>query len=847
MKQGVLKRSGENQLRNKIVDFINLNSFKLLFFGVVFLLSSLEIHACHALAIQNFSVNQTANGIEVNGFSAAPTCGCTNTYWMDIEVRCVGEPFDGAPFNPGFYGPLNDYPYFQSPILNKPGCVLTPYPTTSIPYGAMCPGVDYEVRVRENHNGDVGSWSTPISFTVPGVQVPLTGTITASPPAVCVGDPVELEFNTTGGCSNGLDFEWESSPDVGGSPSGTWTYVGNTNPITVFPTQDTWYQVTIDGSCGNDFLQLMILVTVLPPPSPGVASIDDLVVCEGGFTNVSVNGQGGLIQWQTSVNGGPWTDISNAINGTESVGPINNTTCFRVEVVGCGATVYSNEVCVDITPNPNIQINFPTICEGESVDLVSNVDLIGGVYMWDNNPTLNTPNLTGLNPSQTTTYTLEYSLNGCTTTQTTTITVNPNPVLSVGFNNVCLGVPTIFNDSSIFVDSWLWDFGDGNTSTDQNPSYTFSTSGIQNVTLIGTSTEGCESVLELSVEVFPNPLSNFDFVGSCVGDEIQFNGLSNNNIVEWLWDFGDGNTSIDQNPSHTYINPNTYNVYLSVIDGNGCSNDTTQLVDIYDTPNVNINGFNLEGCSPHCFNLISETSSSDSIVSWNWILSNGVSYSSQNVNDCITNNTSNDISYGVWLEATTEWGCTNSILVDNFITVYKQAKADFSFNPPNPTAFSPEIDFTNLSTNSDFVLWVTPYGTTSDLNPTVYFDGSVIENNITLIAYTNNGCNDTINTLIIYNEIPIFYIPNTFTPDGDKHNQKFQPIFTSGFDPMDFHLMIFNRWGEVVFESYNAEVGWDGTYGGEVVKDGTYVWKIEYKKQNETFKETITGHVNVLK
>jgi len=100
-------------------------------------------------------------------------------------------------------------------------------------------------------------------------------------------------------------------------------------------------------------------------------------------------------------------------------------------------------------------------------------------------------------------------------------------------------------------------------------------------------------------------------------------------------------------------------------------------------------------------------------------------------------------------------------------------------------------------------------------------------------------------------EIPIVYISNTFTPDNDNFNQTFKPIFTSGFDPFDYTLLIFNRWGEIIFESHDATVGWDGSYGnsGEVgvVQDGVYTWKIEFKATSNDERRMVIGHVNVLR
>jgi gliding motility-associated-like protein len=92
-------------------------------------------------------------------------------------------------------------------------------------------------------------------------------------------------------------------------------------------------------------------------------------------------------------------------------------------------------------------------------------------------------------------------------------------------------------------------------------------------------------------------------------------------------------------------------------------------------------------------------------------------------------------------------------------------------------------------------------------------------------------------------------VPNAFTPDGDAFNQTFIPVFSSGCAPYDknYHLMIFNRWGELLFESYDYQVGWDGTYGGQLVQDGVYVWKIIVKRTGVDKRETLVGHVTLIR
>jgi gliding motility-associated-like protein len=121
---------------------------------------------------------------------------------------------------------------------------------------------------------------------------------------------------------------------------------------------------------------------------------------------------------------------------------------------------------------------------------------------------------------------------------------------------------------------------------------------------------------------------------------------------------------------------------------------------------------------------------------------------------------------------------------------------------------------------------------------------------VELIAISPLGCADTTTRAIVVQEELIFYIPNTFTPDGDDFNEYFQAIFTSGYDPYDFNLYIFNRWGEIIWESHDASIGWDGTYGvdrSELVQDGTYTWKIDFKTTMSDERIEVVGHVNVVK
>ena len=116
-----------------------------------------------------------------------------------------------------------------------------------------------------------------------------------------------------------------------------------------------------------------------------------------------------------------------------------------------------------------------------------------------------------------------------------------------------------------------------------------------------------------------------------------------------------------------------------------------------------------------------------------------------------------------------------------------------------------------------------------------------------LIETSQYNCMDSSLTIIQVINDQIIYAPNIFTPDGDNFNNTWR-IYIDGVDIYDFHLMMFNRWGEMVWESYNPGAAWDGTYGnGGIVQGGTYVWVIQAKDLENDKAYKFEGVVNVLK
>ncbi len=194
-------------------------------------------------------------------------------------------------------------------------------------------------------------------------------------------------------------------------------------------------------------------------------------------------------------------------------------------------------------------------------------------------------------------------------------------------------------------------------------------------------------------------------------------------------------------------------------------------------------------------------------------------------------------------------GCV--LLYNKTITVWELPIAKFDTVSSVNSSFENIYSFINSSENATNYRWnFGDYSPISKIiNPTHIYDATINNTIVKLTAFNINGCRDSAYMKIIFYEEPLIYIPNTFTPNGDERNNVFVPIIFSGIDEKDFTFYIWNRWGELIFESHNYNIGWDGTYANNIVLNGTYIWKIMYKPTNTKkyhSKRELVGHVNVV-
>jgi len=114
------------------------------------------------------------------------------------------------------------------------------------------------------------------------------------------------------------------------------------------------------------------------------------------------------------------------------------------------------------------------------------------------------------------------------------------------------------------------------------------------------------------------------------------------------------------------------------------------------------------------------------------------------------------------------------------------------------------------------------------------------------MATTSFGCQDSTCSLVVIDEEFLVYVPNAFTPDLDNVNELFVPVVI-GADPLEYEFLVFDRWGELIYNSQILGQGWDGSYKNMMVKTDVYVWQLKVTNAMNNEKHEYKGHVTVLK
>lgn len=525
-------------------------------------------------------------------------------------------------------------------------------------------------------------------------------------------------------------------------------------------------------------LLLLMSIAVYGQAPTANFTASPLAVCIGAtinFTNTSTSGSSPIVSYAWDFGDGGSSNLPNPTHVYTSAGT------FTVTLV---VTDQNNVADPEVKPayilvNPLPTASFTTTGNGCTVPFdvtFGNTSVAGPTinYAWNfgNGQTSTATNPPAVTYSAAGNYTISLTVTntstGCVNTVTNTIAVSN---FAAGINapaTACVGNAVAIQDmSTVGTNQWNWSFGNGQTSTSQNPTVTYTAPGTYTISLLAQNgNSGCTDVATQTITVFPPPVPSFtpSVTVGCAPLVVNFTNNSPGGS-NYTWNFGNGTTGSGFNPGPiTYTTNGVFSVTMSMIDGNGCAGTftATNLI-IVTAPIVDFAMDDFEGCAPHVVQFTDLSTSpnpvADPIVSWIWNFGDGSpTYSGQTPPPHTYTNTG---QYTVTLTATTQTGCQGTVTFVDTIHVGGQSNADFSVAPPIDCAKS-NFTFTNLTTfigtpNPGEVNYYWDYGdggTGTGLNPTYEYPIDTGYFSVQLVVDWN-GCTDT----IVYQDIVYVMAP----------------------------------------------------------------------------------------
>lgn len=419
---------------------------------------------------------------------------------------------------------------------------------------------------------------------------------------------------------------------------------------------------------------------------------------------------------------------------------------------------------------------------------------------------------------------IAFTANGCadTTYQSYTL-VGPEGDFNLSADEICLGAPiTVSLQDTVDISSFTWDFRDGTSLENTDPaSHVFNNAGQQDVLLILRSGE-CTLESIKSFNIF-QPLADFEtenmLTEICIGNSLSFNNNSSS-ANTWIWNFDDGMTSIEENPTHIFNTEGIVSVSLEAIyNPLGCRDTLVQEFSILSAPNTVVQGDTI------CVNSIAALSvlNPNPNSQYEWLPANLFLEDANRATTVQTiplNETSTFI-----LNETTESGCmgSNNISVSVIPTLTgEDVTLETCENTPIVLSV-PENEFYTYN-------WSPSDRLSCNNCASPEFNGSESQS-ITAQPMDNFGlgCADTIAFTFDINVInQDIAIPNVFTPNGDEVNEHFNIVTEAAIADLTIHAFrVYNRFGQLVYDNDTPETGWDGTYKGKLAPSDVYVYYIE--------------------
>lgn len=690
------------------------------------------------------------------------------------------------------------------------------------------------------------------SFTNQEVELDFFGSaqvvcgVSAADQTICLGNSASVTIATPG--YTNPSFNWLVTTGVANPTAGT---------TTVTPSVTTTYsvEVTQPAMGGNPAMQdtATFTITVVNPPAPNAGP--DQTVCLGQPIQLtgSVGSPTNTANWQAIVPTGltppataSFSPNFSSMNPTVTVNqPGVYKFILRETSSICG--IMRDTVVVTVS---QLQITAATtnpVCNGSSDGTITITSAGASEYSFNNGTTWQASNMLGGFSAGTYTVCARNTL-GCQKCTTVTLTNPPLIVMSVSNDTlICQnGTATIWASATGGSSySYHWEHSPAlGAVTQVNPSAN------TYYPVQAESDLGCWSNRD-SIYVMMNPVLSAVMspdAFTCPGYEDSLTVYASGGIgapYTMTWSTGQTDVGTESTLNDSPMQTTTYSVTINDV----CETTPVTISGIINAFPVPVPQISVDAatkCEPAVFELYNTT---DPNMSQNtiWRVSNGDEFI-----DVDTLNTSSMMNgtYDVQLIVTSPEGCIDSTTFSNYLTVMQTPVADFKWSPDPITMFNTQVLFTQYSLYANTYEWsfpgASPNSSTNDDQTVLYPDGQTGTYYVTLIATSYLGCTDTVTREVRILPEVIIYAPNAFTPDGDEFNQTWR-VHVEGIDQYDFDLQIYNRWGEIIWESHDANAGWDGTYNGSPVPQGTYSWVIRTREIISDKKYTWNGTINIIK
>lgn len=515
--------------------------------------------------------------------------------------------------------------------------------------------------------------------------------------------------------------------------------------------------VTNSVGCSKSLTKTAFIVVSSKPQA--AFTISNNASCTTPLTPIFTNTSIGSVSYQWFFGDGGTSALANPTHTYTATGSYN-VMLIATSALGCKDTLVSNGAVNIGNLNANFSLSTINTCTGNNV-IFSNTTTPGAGnstwYFGDGNSTV----AANANHSYTVpgTYTVKLvvAYNNCSDSATKTITVAPGPTTAFGASPVSgCSTPfaTTFTNNSTGAISYLWNFGDGNTSSSPNPTHSYTSYGNFSVKLIATSANGCTDTLTypsyITVTQTPCSISS-TAPGGCapltIGLSLQCGSAIG--ISTHSWDFGDGNTGTGANPSHTYSTPGTYKVKISYLTSQGCTGLDSLILVVSPRPTASFTASPTVLCPgvPASF-----TNASTGATSYTWYFGDGSSSTAINP----THSYVDSGNYTVRLIASNGF-CSDTVTFNNLILVHPpNVRFTASYNCANRKLYT----FINQSSGAMQYSWNFGDGSplSTAVNPTHTF-ASTGTYTVTLTA-----TNTTYNCTNIYQQtVDIFDFPTTFS------------------------------------------------------------------------------------